>query len=72
MTRAKKIEMKKDIVNRWYLKIIARGYIILCEGDVAKLSMSIGCQTGYPKAKIRKYFWENIYTDREFMREYEC
>jgi hypothetical protein len=72
MTKAKKIEMKKDIIRRWYVKIIARGYIMLCEDDVEKLSMSICCQTGYPKAKIKKYFWENVYTDREFMQRYQC
>ena len=72
MTRAKKIEMKKDIINRWYLKIIARGYIIFCEGDVEKISMGISYQTGYPIAKVKKYFWENVYTDKKFMLEYEC
>lgn len=71
MTKEKKIEMKKDIINRWYLIIIARGYIALCEGDVKKISMRIWYQTGYPKSKIKKYFWENVYTDREFMQEYQ-
>ena len=72
MTRVKKIEMKKDIINRWYLKIIARGYIMLCEGAVEKISMGISYQTGYPITKVKKYFWENVYTDKEFMLEYEC
>ena len=72
MTRAKKIEMKKDIIKHWYLKIMTRGYIIFCEDDVEKISTSIWYQTGYPKSKIKKYFWENVYTDKSFMNEYEC
>ena len=64
--------MKKDIIKHWYLKIMARGYIILSEGDVEKITLSIHYQTNYPKTKIKKYFWENVYTDKEFMDEYEC
>ena len=72
MTKAKKIEMKKDIIKHWYLKIKARGYIIYCEDDVEKISRNIYYQTGYPITKIKKYFWENVYTDKSFMNEYEC
>lgn len=72
MTRAKKIEMKQKIIKNWYLSIMARGYIILNEGDVEKITLKIHYQTGYPKTKIKKYFWENIYTDRSFMNDYEC
>jgi hypothetical protein len=72
MTRAKKIEMKENIIKLWYLKIMARGYIVFCEGDVEKITLWIHYQTNYPKTKIKKFFWENVYTDREFMNEYEC
>jgi hypothetical protein len=72
MTRAKKIEMKKEIIKYWYLNIRARGYIILNEGDVEKLTLKIHYQTNYPKAKIKKYFWENVYTDKDFINDYEC
>ena len=72
MTRAKKIEMKKDIIDRWYKCIAFRGYLIMCEGDVEKLTLKIAYQTNYPKTKIKKFFWENVYTDKEFINEYEC
>ena len=72
MTRAKKIEMKENIIKHWHLKIIARGYFSLCDGDMEKLVLHIHYTTGYPKSKIKKYFWENIYTDEEFVRKYEC
>lgn len=72
MTRAKKIEMKKEIIKNWYLNIMARGYIILSEGDVEKIALKIHHQTGYPKTKIKKYFWENVYIDKNFMNDYEC
>lgn len=71
MTRAKKIEMQKEIVKNWYLKIMTRGYIMLNEGDVEKLTLQIYYQTGYPKTKIKRYFWKNVYTDRSFMNNYE-
>lgn len=72
MTRAKKIEMKKEIIKNWYLNIMARGYIIISEGDVEKLTLKIHYQTNYPKTKIKKYFWENVYTDKNFINDYEC
>lgn len=72
MTREKKIKMKKEIINNWYLKIMSRGYIILNSDDVEKIALRIHYQTGYPKTKIKRYFWKNVYTDKNFMNDYAC
>ena len=72
MTREKKIKMEQDIIKFWYSKIISRGYFSVYKDDMEKLVLHIHYITGYPKSKIKKYFWENVYTNEEFVREYEC
>jgi len=71
MTRAKKIAEEKMITQFWYDEIKERGYFNYWSDRQEFAQYICDCDTQVTYRRTMRYFFKNVYPNREFLEKYE-